>query len=226
MTDPDPQYVALYQRLRDDTLPPAERADLVEQLHTRYLELLRGGKTTGGLPYPDPTDPVAEGADAIRSLAEAIDPRTPAAWAGGQATVNVSASVTGSTTVTLPVGRFTKAPQVVGSASNSLYNVSISALTTASFLASVRHLNESSSTTTVYVSWSASQLSSVAAVASQKRVGGEESVTCPTPGCENEGVPISIPSTYVDDEGAEHPVTEVVCGACGADISSTAQDLS
>ena len=26
-----------------------------------------------GLPYPDPTDPLAEGADAIKALAEAVD---------------------------------------------------------------------------------------------------------------------------------------------------------
>lgn len=32
-----------------------------------------GGITPGGLPYPSPTEPVAQGADAIRALAEAID---------------------------------------------------------------------------------------------------------------------------------------------------------
>lgn len=32
------------------------------------------GTTAHGLPYPEPTDPVANGADAIRALAEAIDP--------------------------------------------------------------------------------------------------------------------------------------------------------
>ena len=33
------------------------------------------GVTAGGLPYPEPTDPVAAGADAIRALAEAIEAR-------------------------------------------------------------------------------------------------------------------------------------------------------
>lgn len=33
------------------------------------------GTTPGGLPYPDPTDPVADGATAIRALAEALDAR-------------------------------------------------------------------------------------------------------------------------------------------------------
>ena len=33
------------------------------------------GTTATGLPYPEPTDPIAGGADAIRALAEAIDLR-------------------------------------------------------------------------------------------------------------------------------------------------------
>jgi len=33
------------------------------------------GITANGLPYPVPTDPIADGADAIRALAEALDPR-------------------------------------------------------------------------------------------------------------------------------------------------------
>lgn len=31
------------------------------------------GTTAGGLPYPEPTDPVAAGADAIKALAVAVD---------------------------------------------------------------------------------------------------------------------------------------------------------
>lgn len=34
------------------------------------------GTTSGGLPWPEPTAPVRDGAAAIRSLAEAIDSRT------------------------------------------------------------------------------------------------------------------------------------------------------
>jgi hypothetical protein len=32
------------------------------------------GTTTGGLPYPEPTDPVSAGANAIKALAQALDP--------------------------------------------------------------------------------------------------------------------------------------------------------
>lgn len=70
MSDPDPEYVDLLRRLKDGDGDPEE---LVEALHSRYLALPRGGTTAGrGYPYPDPTDPIAEGADAIRALAEAI----------------------------------------------------------------------------------------------------------------------------------------------------------
>jgi len=34
------------------------------------------GTTTNGLPYPDPTDPLAEGANAIKALALAVDAST------------------------------------------------------------------------------------------------------------------------------------------------------
>ena len=45
-----------------------------EGAQARYRELVRGGTTPGtGLPYPNPTDPVAEGAAAIRALAEAVE---------------------------------------------------------------------------------------------------------------------------------------------------------
>lgn len=55
----------------------------IDGAHARYLELVRGGVTpVAALPYPDPTDPVAEGADAIRALAEAVDDYLPTAWAG------------------------------------------------------------------------------------------------------------------------------------------------
>lgn len=65
---PDAEYVALYRRLRAEG-----GVDLADQLHARYLQLERGAVTPGGLPYPSPSDPVAEGADAIRALAQALD---------------------------------------------------------------------------------------------------------------------------------------------------------
>jgi hypothetical protein len=51
---------------------PDDRPALIEELHQAYLADPRA-TTPNGLPYPAPTDPIAQGADAIRSLAQAID---------------------------------------------------------------------------------------------------------------------------------------------------------
>jgi hypothetical protein len=58
---------------RSKSLDDARR--IVDEMHDAYLAAPSplGGVTPGGLPYPSPTDPVAEGADAIRALAEAVD---------------------------------------------------------------------------------------------------------------------------------------------------------
>jgi hypothetical protein len=76
MTLPDPRYVTLLTQLLEAETAgdDAAAAALADLLQARYLELERGGTTPAGLPYPNPTDPVAEGASAIRALAEAIDP--------------------------------------------------------------------------------------------------------------------------------------------------------
>lgn len=73
ITAPDPILESIFRRLRE--APPGDEATaLMDEAITRYSELGRGGVTDGGLPYPDPTDPISEGADAIRALAEALDP--------------------------------------------------------------------------------------------------------------------------------------------------------
>lgn len=38
------------------------------------------GTTPGGLPYPSPTDPIAQGADAIRNLATAVEAKAMMQW--------------------------------------------------------------------------------------------------------------------------------------------------
>lgn len=88
VTGPDPEYVALYRRLRAEG-----GVELRDQLHARYLEIGRGATTPAGLPYPDPTDPVAEGASAIRALAEALDPGVADT---GWVAISLAAGFTGS----------------------------------------------------------------------------------------------------------------------------------
>lgn len=75
MTAPDPAYVALKTQIAALANGDPAADALVEQLHSIYVGLLRGGTTTDGFPYPDPTDPIAEGADAIRALAESLSLR-------------------------------------------------------------------------------------------------------------------------------------------------------
>jgi hypothetical protein len=41
------------------------------------------GTTTNGLPYPESTDPIAEGATAIQALAESLDPNAWTTWTTG-----------------------------------------------------------------------------------------------------------------------------------------------
>lgn len=50
------------------------------------------GTTAGGLPYPEPSDPVAAGADAIKALAQALDPKIAAQFS----TLAYTPSVTGA----------------------------------------------------------------------------------------------------------------------------------
>jgi hypothetical protein len=74
---PDPQLESLYQQMM--TAAPGDLAALADEAFARYQDIMgpRAGTTPSGLPYPSPTDPVSQGADAIRNLATALDiPRT------------------------------------------------------------------------------------------------------------------------------------------------------
>lgn len=74
-----------------------------------------GTTPINALPYPEPTDPVAQGADAIKALANALDKGVAKAIAAGSATLPITALNTGaSVAVTFPAGRFTAAPYVFG----------------------------------------------------------------------------------------------------------------
>lgn len=71
---PDPTWTELAAQLLE-TADPAAQARLIDQMHAAYLAAPSplAGTTPSGLPYPSPTDPIAQGADAIRSLAEALE---------------------------------------------------------------------------------------------------------------------------------------------------------
>lgn len=67
--------------------------------------------TAKGLPYPSASDPVANGDDAIKALAEAVDDK--AGMVSGSVNVTATASASGVQAVVFPVGAFTAPPKVV-----------------------------------------------------------------------------------------------------------------
>lgn len=67
--------------------------------------------TEQALPYPLPTDPVMQGADNIRALAETLDPRVPARIHSGVQTL-AGNGASGQMIITLPSGKFTQPPVV------------------------------------------------------------------------------------------------------------------
>ena len=48
-------------------------------------------------------------------------------------------------------------------------------------------------------------------------------VTCRTSGCASEGKEIDAVTEWTDEEGPTHPVDQVVCGACGQEITEVRQ---
>lgn len=226
MTDPDPQLVELAQELK--TADAADKPDLREQMFTRYLELVRGGNTAGGLPYPDPDDPWFEGADAIRALAEAIDTRTPFAQAAGVVTFpTAGVGATETVVVTLPAGRFTVAPAVQITAQSSVPRVravSVSGISTTRFTA--YYSNTGTAAAAISASWSAIQMTSTSISLLAEPVGAADDavVTCPTEGCENRGVTIVVPTQWTDEDGNAHPIDEVVCGVCGTVLTPVEEE--
>ena len=75
-TDHFEEWTDLAQQA-DQLEPGPERTALFEQMFALYQADPRA-VTAGGLPYPVPTDPVMQGADAIRALAQAVDIKVPA----------------------------------------------------------------------------------------------------------------------------------------------------
>ena len=88
--------------------------------------------TRAGLPYPLGTDPVSDGDDAIKNLANRLDGSTgsqasvPFAIASGTVSAPAPGAVPGSSSVavTFPAGRFTQIPNAVATTDGSAGNPS------------------------------------------------------------------------------------------------------
>lgn len=317
MSEPDAQYFELLAQAAALD-PDADASAIFEAMHSRYLELVRGGTTPtpNGYPYPDPTDPIAEGADAIRALAEALNNRTmmtlaqdaltakvlPTSWPEGISSMAISgttalangwprdatmvvwtfrrltssgtfqlvargaedkpwlyyrngnlngwapwrnaagpygvaagtvthpstpANSSSTVTVTLPSGTFSEAPLVTMNTRTAVPAERVCAagsVTASSFVSTFG--NATTSAIGTNADWHAIQMDRIIAVSAARAAAladavppVEVSVTCPTPGCPNEGIPVLAISEFPDDEGNLIPVGSIMCGECGATLT-------
>lgn len=70
------------------------------------------GQTARGYPYPDPGDPIRDGADAIKALAEAVGAKL-GVMKTGEGTVPISSANTmGSVLIVFPLGSFIAPPAI------------------------------------------------------------------------------------------------------------------
>lgn len=113
--------------------------------------------TTRGFRYPLDSDPVSDGAAAVRNLADDVNAKV-GAVAAGSAIVPVNASTTGTADVTFPAGRFSSAPRMTASpVGTSVYQVYLSAITATQATLTVRRFDNASSTANVTINWIAVQ---------------------------------------------------------------------
>lgn len=174
------------------------------------------GTTTAGYPYPEGTDKVIDGDNAIQALAEALD--GPVGAAGSVAVLAPAAGV-GSATVTFPAGLFTTTPRVVVSAVTSRPDNRSAGMGSLSAASCTIYVYSAVSEGTVSVSWIA-RADSPAAVLLEEAAAADASATCHTAGCGNADIPIPYTSTWTDEEtGETHTVDEVVCGVCSQPIT-------
>lgn len=115
------------------------------------------GATTNGYPYPESTDPVAQGANAIKALAQKIESNLAAA-AAGRTPISLSNASSGSATVTFPSGRFKSAPAVAATCESSSFFAAVSSVSATSMTLWLRRYEDSPTTQTLQVDWVARSL--------------------------------------------------------------------
>lgn len=192
------------------------------------------GTTPKGYPYPEGTDPVVDGDDAIQALAEAIDTKQPHAQAVGTAEfTGVRPGNAKSIAVTFPAGLFTANPYVTLGIYSTVPGEKATSHSNKSATGFTVHGGYTGASTSVdyRVNWHATQVAAPTAVNlladEATAAAADATVTCPTDGCANEGIPIDISTHYVnEDDGTTQPVDAVQCGVCGADITATEEPTS
>jgi hypothetical protein len=109
--------------------------------------------TPKGYPYPLGTDPVADGDDAIKNLANKVDAALPARTWVSTASVPVTASTVGTLNVTFPAGRFTAVPRISLTVAgvSSFYVAGATAVSSTGINIFVRHTDAVSASITITV---------------------------------------------------------------------------
>jgi hypothetical protein len=101
--------------------------------------------------------------------------------------------------------------------------VSVNSVGTSSFIAYYTNTDGTGTASALGAPWHAVQMNGAGAAGFLAAAAVEDDavVACPTDGCDNHQVPLAVPTHYLDDDGAEHPVDEVVCGVCGTVLTPT-----
>lgn len=167
--------------------------------------------TIGGLPYPLPSAPVANGAADIRALAEAVDARVPFRAALGTFAFTPPGAAGGITTaVTFPASRFTIAPIVATGIESSGYMAgSLGNVTTSGF--SARSYTLIGTPTGGIFRWAAFQMTTAASGGLFEVSGDTAILTCHITGCANAEIPIEL---IIDPLASG-----AACGVCGQPIT-------
>jgi len=116
------------------------------------------GTTATGLPFPDDTEFVTDGAAAIQALAQALEERIPVRVLAGVVVVPITNSASGTAPVAFPTDYFTGAPTVtltVQQGGATYVPWVTAAPTAAGFNALVRHYQNTVGTGSVPVHWQA-----------------------------------------------------------------------
>lgn len=110
------------------------------------------GNTANGYPYPEDTDLVAQGAQGIKALANAIDTRA-RATAAGVVTIGLSNANNGSVAVTFPAGRFATTPAVTATSEDGTMFAAAYSRTATGCRVFVRQFAGTAVTGSIVTSW-------------------------------------------------------------------------
>ncbi len=186
------------------------------------------GTTTKGYPYPNGDDPITNGDNVIKALADKLNLTVPMAMAVGTVSFpDVSANSVQSVQVNHPVGRFTTAPICIISpisGTPQARNAGCSPPNSTYFVAYLGNWGTGTvtapSASYVTLQMGATTAPGLAAADADLQAEGP-TVACTTAGCENEGIALPAATEWTDEDGTSHPVNAYQCGVCGQPITMT-----